>query len=762
MTLSEDPSQPQSQSQSQSRARGASLVQQGPSGQDPPHVNKILKDTSVNIATAFRQAAGSTSTVSAGAPGMNAASADAAGGGGGGGVAFLGRAGDRDAPGYGRQQLRQQDSSTHIRSVTQDEAADEDGGEHDRSTESADTEQLQLQNTSTASTSLAGKKRKKGKHFKGSKEKDPAFRPPKNADGIISDSEEYASDDESVDLEELRQEYGIAAPSASGVDGGIAPNKPALQSVSENAGAGAKGKQKTKPKKKARTRKDDAGAADGYAGEGGGADSEDEDEDEEPGDLVAEREEGDSHAAAKGSKRTGRRRKSGPKDSAYKPGQESEYSEDYSDVDEHGGRTRRRRRKAGTHANVGNAAGRAAAQQRNSRDETVLSTERGDEQDDSNEHGDSAQVKSEMTSYYLHAPSEEPSEAQSQSDRPSAPPEPEFQPPGKPGAPLATVQPKASNNGTTYQPYFAFSTSTIGTGPGRRVAQNGASSFLRNLASGSGSGSATQRPRAPSTSTSVDTASHARGTIGNETTFNLGRALPGGYGDLSLAGRPSTAGGPSSNASFDLRGNDYDYAEEERMTNALLAARERGETGRKLPEGRQIQPLGMSAANGARAAGRSEAAHGERDISLAPSEQSSEFSMGSAAQSQANGKPRRAPAPPGLRRSTSNLSERASQDPPPTSTSTSKAAAAVPGAPKQKSVGRKLGELVRKIALLAYWCVVGPTTLLREMGWRSAWKWAAAIALLGLMLGESACVCSHSYSLPGLILAHRVRIRLDE
>lgn len=200
------------------------------------------------------------------------------------------------------------------------------------------------------------------------------------------------------------------------------------------------------------------------------------------------------------------------------------------------------------------------------------------------------------------------------------------------------------------------------------------------------------------------------------------------------------------------------------MTNALLAARERGETGRKLPEGRQILPLGAGSVNGPRGSGREEVAQNGRGASLAPSGQSSEFSMGSAGHSQANGKPRRGPAPPnppGLRRSTSNFSDRASQDPPATSTSTSGATAAGRGTPKQKSVGRKLGELVRKVALLVYWCVVGPITLLREMGWRSAWKWAAAIALLGLMLGE--CRGSMATLLPAWAEARHHRCdRLDE
>ena len=278
-----------------------------------------------------------------------------------------------------------------------------------------------------------------------------------------------------------------------------------------------------------------------------------------------------------------------------------------------------------------------------------------------------SQYSNNMTSFYLRAPSEQPESVQ-----------------GEPQLSLLTqIHPKT----TTYQPYFAFSTTLDGRVPADDEANSDGPRMFP------------VRRRRESSIPISQISSSARDTNGLLKT--------------------------SSNASFEQRDSNYDYAEEERMLAQLQAAKERGENGRKIPEGRTIRTTsqilkGMT--GGTRV----------REISLSLSEQSHASHLQGGPQNQEQSgqalrKPvvRRAPPPPQKSQSVISAS----------SNDHSFTAPDISKKPKI-STGRRIGEIVRQLLVLLYWIIVRPVQMLRTLDVASLLKWAAAIALLGLIIGR--------------------------
>ena len=622
------------------RARGASFLQTHPTGDgynNHGNSNKSssLKDTSVNIATAFRQAVAKPASSSGAA------------------ASFLGRAGDRPA-------------APPLSYINDNQAGNEYSGEGEAEdddlsfAESTKETQHLGQSTNSLAASTASKKRKK-QQYKGVKEKDEAFRISK-AELNAPDSEE--DEDFSGEEEEEYSEGGSRRPP---------------------------GDQSRTSKARKRTKKAKAAA---QASEGEGA--------------------SDPAVAAATKKAKTARRKSGTKDPAYKPGQDSESDENISEEVEE---ARQKVRKSLGPRRVP-AAGTAASTTTTSRKGSAALSE-------SEEPGS----KQNVTSFYLQAPS---SEADDQSHDNFV--EPQFK--TREQAHLTQVHPKSSNGGTTYQPYFAFSTTTTSAGGNNKRFTN--TSTTATLARAAGHG---HQRNASLGSTSQATESSATG--GAQTQSN------------GLLGDITRETGPSSNASFENRGSEYDYAEEEAMTAALLAAKQRGETGRRLPEGRPFSDLvqftGAYDFSMRTAATAPDSSVNGRDMSLAPSEGSSSIAADALAhQQQKKLGPRRAPAPPGpsgLRRSPSVLSDSqtggAALAPSQSGSINTEAQTRWEDEASRrsqklptKSVGRRLGEITRAVLLALYWLTIGPVKAAIRADWPTLGNWAAAIAFLGLMLGE--------------------------
>lgn len=333
-----------------------------------------------------------------------------------------------------------------------------------------------------------------------------------------------------------------------------------------------------------------------------------------------------------------------------------------------------------------------------------------------------------VTSYYLHAPSDD-GQSQSQHAGPSNHSgvlQPEFQTAEQ--ARLIQTYPKAGN----FQPYFAYSTTTLANSSNKEAASQGR---LLNPALRA------RRATSVSTSTSGDTAPQGQSF---ETSGNDGK-------------------GPSSTASFDQRPSDYDYAEEERMTATLLAAKERGSFPKGIPEGRHILPdslnprnFGIHRTNGNAVAGTSHtfpSSHSHsKEMSLSSySEQSSDIYTKPQSTGQPSSHlqkshlgPKRAPAPPP--RSPSVVTESTATNLPPgqyanfdgsSSIFESGEGESFAALQAKKRLTQRLGEIVRAIFLMLYYCIVRPLKWLRQADSSSIIKSACAILLIGLAIGRT-------------------------
>ena len=539
------------------------------------------KDTSVNIATAFRQAATTTHIQ----PTRSANPIIA-----GGGVGFLSRAGDRDVPLAPAADLSEQDVSTETfsESISSTERQNETRVALPTLPESSSLSQ-DLEKT-------ADKKRKKpsgsGQARKTGSEKDLAFKISKRELNEVS-SDEFDSDEESVDLEELRDGLGDGTNSHM-IDG------------------------KRKRGKKARK-------------------------------------EGECDNVSLSVKAS--------------PGSKNSKRQNLDRVSQHQGSSLQRRplKPNGT--------------SRIARENSVDRTRNGSQ---APVIGGLAQQSNSMTSFYLHAPSEEPESLDDQA-QPTH---------------LTQIHPKS----TSYQPYFAFSTTVNG-----RVTNGGAGSS-------NGPKMFPLRERRESSVPTSHTSSGAPKDVGNAS-------------GLTKA---------SSNESFEDRGSEYDYAEEERMLAHLQAAKERGEHGRQIPEGRTIPDLFQTS-------NHTNGKYPDRELSLDHSEQSLDSSVmptqGIQQQQQQKQQqqqqqeagigarnlfPRRALPPP--QRSPSVLSEVTNCGLLPASQETMHKS--------RDRIGRKLGEIIRKLLMLLYWIIVKPIQALRFAHLPSLLKWAAALTFTALVLSK--------------------------
>lgn len=625
-----------------SGGRGASLLQT-----HPDNKSNALKDTSVNIATAFRQAARPPNSSTA--------------------ASFLGRAGDRP-PAYSQQQ--QQHSYDHddgASYVDDSEVGDANGGEDQDISFPESTKETQLLGASTnsfaaADTSNSSKKRKK-QHFKGVKEKDGAFRISKDElNAPDSDDQDYSGEEE-----EEFSEGGTRRPPADWMK-----------------------KSKTRRKKAKKT-----GAPVSAAQEGSDA----------------------AAAAAAGRKKAsiGSRRKSSQKDPAYKPSQDPQpgEEEDYSD-----GRQKPRRPLGPRRVPI---ASQTAAS--DGKEEKPASPEQPTESSAAN--GARGAGARSVTSFYLQAPSSDAGD--SALDDPAnevQPLAPEFK--TREQARLTQVHPKSSNGGTTYQPYFAFSTTTTtaSAGPSRRFNTTSTTATLARA----GNGLAHQRNLSLGSTSQASSSAAAAAAVGQQNE------------SASLLANITQETGPSSNASFENRGSEYDYAAEEELAAALYKAKQ---SGRPLPEGRPFSQL-----VGAYDFSRLDSSVNGRDTSLAPSDGSSSVAVDALAHQQqkrasALGGPKRAPAPPGPSEPPSVLSDSQAGGPPSLagSANTADSDASQRDRPArqqlpQKNIGRKLGEATRALLLALHWLTVGPVKAAIQADWHTLGKWAAAVVFIGLMLGQ--------------------------
>jgi hypothetical protein len=720
---------PLSQQSTSQRGRGPSFIQQS---EKPTEAS--FKDTSVNIATAFRQAAGvgasnnaSSVTISANSGSTTAAAntgsallhhaqqslvsssstsayrastvantsaytlPTASASNGNGSIGFLGRAGDRQVPLH--------DEERPVTPEPEDNASLRDGSQDRHQSGSTSPEMSRSgsqQGASTTATS-ASKKRKgrasssnnNASKSRSSSAKDTAWKPSKEELASMS-TDEYTSEGAiTTDPEDLTK-Y-IENPWGKKV-----------YTVEYEGG----GRRHVRRRVRKKTRSVDDG------GNGGNDETENEEDndDEEEEEILLDEYDIEENADATASPAT--RRKNA---------------------------TARRGRGATARRGRGRAANTSTSRARQeSIDESVVSTEaggggaRGEEADAASQIGTHP-----VTSFYLHEPSAAagagagPSmgetstsraRAQAQAQAGPSTQRPEFIPAQQAG--LVQTYPKADN----FQPYFAYSTTTISAANGATSANKSGRFNAAPLRA--------RRDTTASTSTSAteDAYNHTGGSGLNSTSNILGR-------------------GPSSTASFDQRGSEYDYAEEDRMTAALLAAKERGSTGKGIPEGRPILPDMLLTRNYGGVHDRwqhHQNNNKDREMSLsAASEQSSETPPHQQAQSTRSqtGPAKRAPAP--LPRDSSILTD---------STSAATGNQAPPGkyassatdyhhqkqegeesfAEQQakKSIARRLGEIVRALLVLLYYCIVRPLSWAKKTDAGTLWKMAGAVLLIGLTIGE--------------------------
>jgi len=385
-----------------------------------------------------------------------------------------------------------------------------------------------------------------------------------------------------------------------------------------------------------------------------------------------------------------------------------------------------------------------------------------------------------VTSYYLHEPQSEVEQDGSSISQPTAGPsvqrqanKPEFQTAEQAG--LVQTYSKAGN----FQPYFAYSTTTVGASASNGNRMNGGNVPLR-----------ARRDTAVSTSTEGGS-----GITGQQIS---NRSYASRISLLDESGK--AGGGPSSTASFDQRGSDYDYAEEEKMTNALLAAKERGSLAKGIPEGRNILPDLLVTKNyGQQAFNRwnqHQQNQKDREMSLNSDYSTNEPSPYRSFQSQsgrtqpqqqqqstsiAGGSrlaPKRAPAPPPRESSAVPSETTTNTNHPPgnyasidgSSSIHDQNDVAINGeesfAQKQakKSLGRRLGEIVRGFFIMAYWAVAGPVGWIKGKDAQTLWKGAGAVLLVALIIGMFLCfslLCDCQFPAELFRISSRLDVRTD-
>lgn len=647
----------------QQRGRGPSILQQS---EQPSHAS--LKDTSVNIATAFRQAAGtkqldigantgvttlasqslstaatiaSSSTTTYG-NGQKAIASTSS-------IGFLARAGDREVPLVDTSSSRDKSDQPTSQSMQQNP-----------STSSSTTSQQQV------TPGSAGKKRK-ARPSKG-KAKDTAWKPSKDELANMS-TDEYAS------------------------EGAITTDPEDLTKYIENPWGKKVYKVEYEGNGRRIVRRRQRKKARGENGENDEEDEEEVDEDDEE-EVLLDEEDIETNANATASPVTRRRNAATRRDRATAA-----------------------RGKSGRRAAV-------RSTRHTSVDGSVMSN------DDTASQAPS-QGGVSVTSYYLHEPAEAgPSSSRAQAQTSTAPTaqKPESQSAEQAG--LVQTYSKAGN----FQPYFAYSTTKVGNDTGNTSARHGYNS------------TAPLRARRDTTlSTSTEGA--------NSNTPNQSYAS-------RLLGGDSGRGGPSSTASFDQRGSDYDYAEEEKMTAALLAAKERGSLAKGIPEGRPILPDMLLTRNyGSHPSYRYNQLHlqtnsqKDREMSLsALSDQSSEVQSSQRAANHLEPKRagytglKRAPAPPP--RASSVVTESLQHAPGNyASFEASSSMSELNDQPvhegesfaqrqAKKSLGRRLGEIMRAAFIALYWLIAGPLQWLKKQDANTIWKSAGAVLLAGLIIGE--------------------------
>lgn len=392
-----------------------------------------------------------------------------------------------------------------------------------------------------------------------------------------------------------------------------------------------------------------------------------------------------------------------------------------------------RRRNAASRRGAASAAGRgkrgtamkSSATGRGARSTSVVDSVMSN--DDTNSQAPS-QASQSVTSYYLHEPSENGAQAgtsqagtsQLQPSNGNGTLQPEFKSSQQAG--LVQTYPKADN----FQPYFAYSTTTLGGSNLRKAGRARRDTTLSTSTEGEG-GSAPPLP------------SH----------MHASRIL-----DTSRTGASSTA-------SFDQRGSDYDYAEEEKMTAALLAAKERGLTAKGIPEGRAILPDILLTRNynsqssykyGQHQPQLSQPHRQDREMSLSalsdltssdvhPTGPSNHSEIQKASTSRLAPASRRGPAPPP--KASSIISE--STNHPPGQYETSSVAddfqdgqgeESFAQRQAKKSLGRRLGEIVRMAFIGLYWSIAGPLQWIKKQDANTLWKSAGAVLLTALIIGK--------------------------
>lgn len=634
------------QQQQQQRGNGTKVLQHSAQPDET-----AFKATSVNIATAFRQAVGGSSALPHHQQQSNSSS-NSNNYSHGGGVGFLARAGDRNhtlqegaaaSSGYERQQddVTGDLSTESHPSPSRDNTKETQLADPDANTTSNSAKKRKKPSSSTAATASASRARRQ-------QDDDGAFRPSKQQLNEVSSDEFEDSDSSDVNLEELRFEMGFGS--------GNRPLLPSEQMELDRKRGALQQKRRAAKKAKRETAGQDGGDGD---------------------DL----ETSTTTSRAPLSKRTSGRRKSAPSDGAYKPGQEGDEVEE---DDEYGEGSSRRRRSGNTKR------GKA-------RETSVASSPAMTE---STNAADTAS----RTSFYL-------------------------QEPGAPGEQprLTQIHPKTN----TYQPYFAYSTAPTTNLP----PTSGHNRSFAALNTASTSTTYTRSVNIPVTGLYAG-ARHQRGSsISSSVQTGNTSLVPNVSGDLSK--------GPSSNASFDLRGSDYDYAEEERMVDLIMKQKQSQQGGqRTLPEGRPIPDILVPSLSNQQHQQQGKNTlypnYGhtlDREVSVAGSDFSNDSLNigGSAQQQQRKLQPRRGPAPPRSPSVVSDTSHPAHHHPadPPSS-----AAAAGTSRSSGGSFGRKLGEIMRKIAVLLYYLIVTPTQWLRQNNPSTLLKWAVLLGIVGLMLGR--------------------------
>lgn len=616
-------------------SKGSSVIQQSIR---PPS----SKDTSVNIATAFRQA------VVAEAPVASTSTS----------IGFLGRAGDQN----GRLPLR--DSGL---------GQDTNDDRHDGTSAS----QHVPSSTAVAPPTSASKKRKKpsstgpntsnGAASSNNRSKNNSAYRPSKADLAEYSSDEFASDTEEIDLNELKYDLGWGPQRKAGIIGHAKVSETRKVKKPRKAG-----KKASRVSNESSNKENSTTAQDGAEGVTDAIDDEVEDSAASGHEM-----QGDEASQPSKGKQNSRRR-AGDQDGAYQPGSGDEDDNSEGNASPNSKMRRRRAGRSTKHPDDHNV----------QREESVPPD---------NDNPAPEQNGGSVASYYLHEPSPDIEAVRAGLTQPGA---------GK----LTQTVPKSN----TYQPYFAFSTTMAPLTAGRQP--------LR-----------ARRDTSVASSSVVEASQADSPEFAGPSAIRASRFLPGD--DTKT----------SSNASFDVRGSDYDYAEEERMAAALLAARERSRRGlapplKSIPEGRSMPDIlsttgAVASARRTFERGRERSHSSETSIDSTNHLQAHQYSAFQ--RNTLHNAPviRRAPAPPDSR-SGSVISVESAQR----SREDHSDAEVQPNASNPtistKSISRRLGELLRQILSLLYLCTVKPAAALIKADKNALLKWAGAILLLALVLGE--------------------------